>query len=559
MSMPTMDLKWGVRALVIIPEEQPMSKARKFFRGPEWAARTVRIWLAIRRRSEGSRIEGMRSEKYIGVILILLGLLVYVPGLGKDLPYTTNSDEGLYFVGPAVQILQAGKWDANYFRNPAGTVIVPLVGIFAVMSKALGQSPQQAYTNHLVLFFLTARAINVGYGIMSLIGVYLIGKRVHSAKVGAAAAVLVAFTPLAVGLTRIARTDGTAVFWGVMMVWRLLKYGDDKRLRNLIWLGLCIGLGMATQYYMVGFALAAAVWLGLKGERKRVATLVVVALSVFGLVVPFLIIHWQDTWKVASYEVNHANAAADGLSQAGNFWWYVSSALPQTLSWPGYLAALVGMIIVMGKKRPEGMVLGLFVVMHVLAISVSSLHWQKYVLQIVPLMWLCAAWGSAELIKNRYVYWLGLIGAIVVPAVMIGLDRATPDTRMQAREWVLANLPKGSLLAQEYYSAVLVPEVLESPMGVYRVNDLVVSEQFSLAENGSVANLACRGFDYVMTSSDVYGRFYDQGNKYPLEINFYEELKSDTRLIKEFGPKSFESNSPRIAIYKINKSVFNCY
>lgn len=79
------------------------------------------------------------------------------------------------------------------------------------------------------------------------------------------------------------------------------------------------------------------------------------------------------------------------------------------------------------------------------------------------------------------------------------------DVRTMATEWVTSNIPLDSRIAGESYAPFLDP-------GVYDV------EYFDSAIDHEPAWYREQGFDYLMVSSEMCGRFYAQSGRYSQEV-----------------------------------------
>src|SRR4029077_12357041 len=76
----------------------------------------------------------------------------------------------------------------------------------------------------------------------------------------------------------------------------------------------------------------------------------------------------------------------------GNLRWYLTDALPGALTWPLFLLALGGVAYVLWRRRrPRELLLIAFCGVYLVAISASRQHWQRYLIEILPIALLFGA------------------------------------------------------------------------------------------------------------------------------------------------------------------------
>src|SRR5262249_12338274 len=107
--------------------------------------------------------------------------------------------------------------------------------------------------------------------------------------------------------------------------------------------------------------------------------------------------------------------------------------------------------------------------------------------------------------------------------VALGILHSNPTTALVARDWIDANLPRGTAVAQEWYTAPIDPKrytivakftLADSPLELYRL----------------------RGIRILMVSGGIYGRYFAEPARYAREVAFYRELFDRGTLLQEFLP-----------------------
>jgi hypothetical protein len=98
---------------------------------------------------------------------------------------------------------------------------------------------------------------------------------------------------------------------------------------------------------------------------------------------------------------------------------------------------------------------------------------------------------------------------------MFQLQERDGGVRLAARAWILKNIPAGSRIASEYYSAPISDTAL------------AVNVRLSLAEGRTLDDYRAEDFDYIMTSSAVSERYSMAEDRYELERRFYETIERE--------------------------------
>jgi len=507
----------------------------------------------------------------IAIIGVAAGILL--AGIRKDLPSVSEVDEDI-FVKPALRIAATGDLNPHWFGNPGSTVIYPLALLFNVWNcaehggKFLRPDPRimRSARENASEFFMLGRLLTICYALASLPFLFLIGRRLFGENAALMGVWLSVLSPLIIYYAQLVRTDMAGLFFGALAIWLYLKFNDRPCLKLSILAGLATGLAIASRYFMVTLVPLLLAFDVLALIRRRndkqlialwrpiVAGLVALCLG-FALSSPYFFLDFGTAKANLRSEDRSRHLGADGLSYTGNLAWYTTDAIPKSVTWPVAFLVLVGLILtVVHGKVEQRLVLG-FVAVYILSTSLSGLHWARWMIQILPL--LCLFAGDAinriglrlsailNLDKKRGA---ALVAVLVLCASAVPLyyvflftmREASPSSRAEARDWILRNLPPGSKVANEAYSAVLDN------------TDLVVEDNYTLAEVRSLRNYYDAGYRYLVVSSAVYGRYLSMPSRYPRQVRFYKELFQKGHLLKEFRPNLLRGG-PTIRIYRLGE------
>jgi len=377
---------------------------------------------------------------------------------------------------------------------------------------------------------------------------------------------LLAVSPLHVYVCHLARTDSPVVLFTSLSLLCCLKIVRERAWRYYIAAGACAGLAMSTKYYglLVVACLPLAHLLGalrerVEGERRNEAEgLLRLVLGVafvavaFAATSPFAILEYRTTWAGILGEGRTAHLSADGLSPLGNLVWYVTHAAPAAMGWVALALVPVGVFRRVRRKLLPVAVLGAFVVVYVSGISILGLHWDRWLLPAIPTLAVVSALGVEQLVE-----WLGrvvrpgsmrtLCGSVLLAllawqpaseAIVGNINMSLPDTRMLAREWIQTNLPAGSAVATDAYSA---------PLDADRFR---LMKTFSLSSE-SPEFYQEQEIEYLVTSSRMRERFAAEADRYESNLEFYERLELGGALVYQIAPIPWQRTGPSVSVYQI--------
>ncbi|MGB9590385.1 MAG: ArnT family glycosyltransferase [Candidatus Hydrothermia bacterium] len=512
------------------------------------------------------RVEILWALTFIAGISFALHTL----GIRQNLPYTPEADEPI-FVRAAINIAASGDLNPHWFGNPGSTVIYPLAGLFrtwfAITHRGMFFHPDPnlriSFEANPSEFYLLSRLLTIAYAVMCVPLVYKLGAKVFGKNVGLIGAWLSVLSPLAVMHARIVRTDSSATFYGLLSLWLCMKLYDRPGISRQVLAGLAIGLAVATRYFMITLAVVLLAMDGLLIWRHRSSKNVPISLpllmmifiglvaviSGFALSTPYFFLDFSTAMQNLRVEARRTHLGADGLSPIGNLWFYLSRAIPNAMTWPCVVLVVFGLLVALWECRPKQVLLVGFVGAFLGGISLSPLHWHRWIIQILPVLALFGASGLYRMglflshlsLPRRTI----LIGLLLLASawplwrtIVVGIQGFNPTTRVLAREWILANIPHGSRIAQEAYTA---------PLGG---TDYVVFEQFSLASGRTLEDYSREGYQYLIVSSSMYGRYLAEPERYVNEVGFYQALFSSARLLQEFRPSNFQGG-PVVRIYEL--------
>jgi hypothetical protein len=221
---------------------------------------------------------------------------------------------------------------------------------------------------------------------------------------------------------------------------------------------------------------------------------------------------------------------------------------------------------------------------------------ERYMLPIVPALWLLGARGAAAVARQRGGVMVGIIGAIIaIPLFTLMRQNHTwglPDTRVLAKEWIEDHVPPGSKILMDgmRYRFIDSPPLKPDQSTVdRRVGGAANEESLSRGVSSRTLELYAKAmkrlegpkydlhstvwglqvqdltyypqacFDYVVTSSAIAKRFEPNADDtyFPKSVRFYSQLLVDPQFtaVYSVAPEPWQVQGPEIIVYEV---LSNC-
>lgn len=406
---------------------------------------------------------------YALAALLLLSFALRAWDAGQGLQAGRYYDERYTFRNVSL-ILRQGNWRPGqaYYLSLSYLPQTALLATSEALHRVTGIPGLSIYgrgsDRYSPTAYLLARLCNVTYGVLSLLMIFLIGRRIFSAEVGLlAAAILSAFPRHVLSSTQFKPDILVLLLTLVAFHWTLDAALNPSR-RRFLKVGVAVGLAVATKYTGVGAALPITGFVAVRGWRDRRLWLWLVLAGVASVVVfvilnPYLGVVLEYIPKQLGHYSGNARARGSDhfvvLAQQARF--LVEHHGPILAAFAA--AGLIGIawkVFRLGDWTPErrlgaALALGHFVgysVFH--AAAVSLFRGQNYLL-VAPFSSLFAAWAVMalwRLVTERQAILKPATAAVVlIPAAVLAweqgdlvYERVVPTTWEVAGETLAAEL-----------------------------------------------------------------------------------------------------------------------
>jgi hypothetical protein len=522
----------------------------------------------------GDRASATVARAVVAVALVASTAL-HLWGVERNLPDGRDVDEDA-LLRPAVRIAASGDLNPRWFGYPGSTVIYPLAALLHAHEAALrggrwdrpnASIRRSFFAGDFAAHARLGRYLSIAYGVASVALTAWIARLTFGPATAAVAAVLAALSPLPIEYAQPLRSDSAATFFGLLYLGLLLRMlAAPDAARNAL-TGAALGLAIASRFLMATTgALLALAHVHLLRDRERrgdrvgraiAAAWLAVPLAFFA-VTPYMLLAAPAALEsfVVAARRQSSHVGIDQLGFLGNLRFYVAEAIPDAIGWPQYLLALLGTTVLLRRRRFGDALLVLYVATFVGGISVLGIHWQRWAIPALPVLAILAAHAivaasdrAARAPSSRRLR-LALVVVVTVLVVLSPAREAVrrsrlyahPSTEIAALDWVLANVPDGAKVAYEWYTAPLTSKRA-------RVKRFRLLELSTLARRPLVF-YRNQGWEYLLVSSGMYGRFLRDPAAHPHEVGFYRRLRDTAAPVFEARP-SAERRGPAVTVYRL--------
>ncbi|HSC28521.1 MAG TPA: glycosyltransferase family 39 protein [Vicinamibacterales bacterium] len=482
------------------------------------------------------------------------GALLRFWGIGSGLPYSVGSDEPP-IMSIAVRMMRTGDLHPHFFDYPTLYIYVQLVTACARFvtgaKQGMWSSLDQAGVED---FYLWGRVVTAALGVATIALVHASGSRFGRAQAALAAAIM-AVLPMHVRESHFALTDVPVTFVTALALLLGLRALEAPSARAFVWAGAAVGFAVATKYNALPAIVMPLIAVRAAHDGRAVRNLTIVLASsglAFLLAAPYTALDLPAFLDAFAYLASsyHVRPGAEPG------WSLYLKHLRIALGWPGllFLFAGCGYALVHALKRPapaRWWMLAAFPILYFAFISRQGLIFGRYLLPITPfaaLLIAIAVIRTADLTRRagassrmRAAVAAALTVAVLLPqartAIAYGRSITRPSTRGVAYEWILQNVPQGSMVVSENFE-IRLPERLYRTDPVRRLADR------------SYEDYQQAGVTHLIASSYVFGPVVD-GHAGEDARAAYLHLVSRAREVLRVSPSDTLAG-PEVRVYAVD-------
>ena len=540
----------------------------------------------------------VRQERTVLLVILAFAALIRGYGIWVPLPFYTVDEAN--FVWPAVFLpdhhFNPYASGAGWFGHP-GHLLIYILGasycVYFFFGKLFGYFPDFGTFKTIFLyqpmsFYVIGRIESLLYGMITILGVYMIAKKCFGIRVAFLSALFLAASPLHVEMSQIVRTDILMTCLVTLAFLCSISVLQTSALWTYALAGVCIGLGVATKYpaavavIPLVFAHVAAMNMGAMTFNKLLDKKIWYSFVSSGLALavgaPFVLLNLKKTVALFRMQAGHSDISSLNGAPWQNYWWYLTSGLYDAHGLIIQLFVFMGLIFLLRRRNRIDFLLLSFPVVFLLCISLFKGGFDQWILPIVPFTSIIGAVGFVSILERASKKWpragtkvawivavLLAIGASTVRILAHDMQNVQKHYSIIANEWVEQHLPAGSVVALEELTPPVSTQkyrVLTAP-GVRNLQQIPPQQdsetnihgrtwRYALGNVQEFSTLAEHGVQYAIVSLTNYTWFQRDPVKYRRELEFYETLFRRGELLYEI-PANTEPDGP-VRIYKLKPS-----
>jgi hypothetical protein len=454
-------------------------------RTPTWglSALLVVAWVggrvALRHRDRiDPRIAGDWMRAHVPEILLAalfaVGLTIRLSGNDFGSPLIVHPDEH-QVAGVAIRMLKSGWIDPPtpyHYPTVFHYLLLPAFGLAYVRGKSAGEwATLDEVSERSFQFYELARTHSGILGALTILLTYALARRMwpeaRGRWVGVVAAAVLTFSFNHVKESHYGVTDAALTFFIVLAFIAIVRAYRRGTIAAYALAGFACGIACATKYSAlpVVFVLIAAHLLGgssaLTAWRRLAVGLVAVPVGFF-TGYPYALLNWPPFLEHLGWM--SAYSGSRQFSPTGRFMYVLRYSMDSGFGVPFALALAAALLLAIHRRRPLELLIVTFTVgVLVLLCNTAFPFYPRYLVPLVPFAALLVGSfvieGAEWLQRQPRVAALTPVAAVAVVAALtwpqaqesIGFVNyvTSPDTRAQAYEYIIQNLPAGSVVASE--------------------------------------------------------------------------------------------------------------
>ena len=483
----------------------------------------------------------------------------------------------------------------QFFNYPSLTIYLQFVaqGLLYLAMKLSGSVTSGAdfHARYIVdpaPFFFVGRFISVLFGVGAVWLTYLTGRRLGAKAAAALAAALLAVNTFHISRSHLIEVDLPLAFFTMLTLWLLLGLTKNPTLKGYVTAGAAIGLAASTKYTgaILVLPLAAAHLCARSAARSAARerpawwfplASVVAAGLLFAITSPYVFLDSATFAEHFATERQHMSLGHFGLGGSSSWVFYCRSLAATVMGWPCTVLSFAGLVfLALVQRRKSIWILGAFVVPYLLAVSVWSMHADRYLLPVLPaLLLFAAAFITDSRVSSLGSRWPGRVRvgagaavALVLAVPVVGdypayLRGIRSDSRTTATRWIDTHIAGGSYLVVEPYGPeIFGPQVISQVGPDVRKKVLTLKKgspnyavlplpMFQVTPERSEVfydHALYENADYIVTTGAVRSRYAAEPTRFRRQVAFYDSLETGYDRVAEFPPLG--GGGSLITIYK---------
>jgi len=376
---------------------------------------------------------GRRRVYVIAAGLAVVAAAVRIWGLRWGLPDSTHlfsyHPDEYHSLRGLLSLALSGDLNPHFFNY--GSLYLYLVSAAAVLGHGSLVSSLSLDTlpEALGLWTLDARLVSVLAGIVTVMIVYALARRVWSELPAACCALLLALAPLHVLNSHYGTVDVTQTLFVALALLFSVRLVKSGRWQDCAWAGLAVGLAASTKYsglIVIAAPLTAIVFGAGRGKPRRRAadvarkTLIVLGLAVLGfaLTSPFTFLAWSEAKQGILFELEHMRIGEPlAVAAEPNGLWFHARNLLAPGAGPIVILAAVGLVLAVVRRHRQLLPIAVFACLWAAMIGIANVRYARYEVALLPALVILGIYPIAELVRGGR--WPRIVGSVLIAGCLL--------------------------------------------------------------------------------------------------------------------------------------------
>ncbi|MCX7994197.1 MAG: glycosyltransferase family 39 protein [candidate division WOR-3 bacterium] len=417
-----------------------------------------------------------RKKEYTLLVLLIIIIATYLRFTGfnwalPQKPYYRAGYQDEAFVINMILTMNPKDYNPHYFINPTfhyyilllATKLSHALGYIKnfsqpVMTNLQGHPIEKMTLNDYQKMYEVCRLIAIIEGILTVLLLYFIGKKLYDEKTGIFTAFIFSILPTHVFQSHFFVVDAPAVFWEMLCFYYLVKVVDKNGISKkwFIISGILLGLALGTKYMNL-LLIFPFLTINLLSRRKIELKELLITFTIMMLVFLFTTPHSILSWR--EFLFGNPDGFGGIFGEKGLFAYNRYPTNPfkpfiyviyYSLRIPLAVLAFISLGYVIYRRNTSDKIILSFLVPFYVIMAISPSPHLRHALPALPFLAIAIATSIislARVIKNRFLLYsfagftaIALIYTFLFTIAM--LDRMNlPDTRLVAADWIFKNIP----------------------------------------------------------------------------------------------------------------------
>jgi 4-amino-4-deoxy-L-arabinose transferase-like glycosyltransferase len=497
----------------------------------------------------------------IPFLLFLLAFGLRAWGTRFGLPeYFYHPDEHA-IVDRATAILKTGDYNPHWFNYPSTYIYIQALTYipYFLISAARGFGDRiPSFTPY--GFYFAGRLMTALVGALTVLLVYVLGRRMFDRKTGLISSLLLTFSLLHAVHSHYVTADVPVAFLIILSFLFSYLAMDKGATKYYILAGLFAGLATSTKYpaFIAILPLLLVPLLTVpRGEwtpfGQRLGLIMGAFMAGFLLGTPYAFLDLDTFLSSLGAVLSHYSASQPGFEGSDAGVWYARQML-RSADVVMVSIGLGGILWAVYKHTRKDLLMLSFLVPYYVLLSLWRVRFERHLVALLPFLvilaarflvegvsWLSKRWPIVRRGEIPLLACLSVVAIFMPAKAIIDFDAALAqkDHRTIAAEWVNANIPAGSKVVSEAFAIPL-------DRNRFQVRQLVRIDSQDLAWYRK------EGVEYIIVSDGHWRVLFGEPEKYAREIEIYNDIVNHSTVLQEFSkevPPSLAQGYFTIPVY----------